>query len=181
MLKTRFNFFCVSMIISFFAQSQESFLKLDSIVSKVDDITLSLLPGSSGSSSYYAAVDTLILNVPIGSVCKLRLAGMSITETGSSLSTRILSRNSDDVIYDSRITVDDFNVFTSLQLTPPNSNDNYKDYSDFQIVTKGFSGLSKVDMFLTTGTHRIIFHCRVFHFNPQVSGLLELIYYSYEN
>ena len=155
--------------------AQESFLQLDSIV-VIDSEILLTSTGSNYYSLTYEGIDTAYLNVGINQIAILRSAAMSIT---GPTAQSTLFYNSDGRIYDSRITLNDFNIFTSLHLVPPNGFQEFKgSYNTNQFNTRGFSGLCKNEMILTPGQHEIIGYFKAYKVNPQVIYRIELVYYT---
>ena len=122
--------------------------------------------------------DTLTLTVNANTICKIRSVGMSITNSTSQYALNSTSHR----IYDSRISINGFNIFTSLQLVPPSSASAFPgNYSVGKIQTKGFSGISKIDMLLKQGSYDVVCDFSSFPNFDDIQYRLELIYYSYEN
>jgi len=156
---------------------QESFLKLDSIVIKETLLTpTSYIYQTSCSESY----DTVSITVLSNQVVKVRSCAMSLTNVSSLYDAFILDNTSEKIL-DARIEIDEFNVFSTSDLAPPSSSEDYRgSYSSYQLRTEGFAGFSKHDFLLNEGIHEAVFHFKGINLIPEVRGRLELIYYSFE-
>jgi hypothetical protein len=156
--------------------AQESFLRLDSIVIKETTLTPSYLYQSTVIEAY----DTMSFTVNASQVVNLRNCAMSLTNISSYPDTYILD-NSSERILDSRIEINEFNIFSTHNLLPPSSAADYRgSYSSYQLRTEGFAGVSNVDLFLNPGTHEVVFHFKGVSLAPEIRGRIELIYYSIE-
>lgn len=156
--------------------AQESFLTLDSIV--VKETTLN--PTNFYQSSVNEAYDTISFSILSNQVVKVRSCAMSLTNVSSSYSAYILDNNSESIL-DARIEIDEFNVFSTNDLAPPSSAEDYRgSYNSYQLRTEGFAGFSRHDMLLNEGIHEAVFHFKGLNFIPEVRGRIELIYYSLE-
>ena len=156
--------------------AQEQFLRLDSIV--IIERTLS--PITLSQSTVAEDHDTVNFTVLPNQIAKVRVCAMSLTNTSTDSYSYMLSSSSARIL-DSRIEIDQFNMFTSSNLVPTNSAGDFRgSYNDFQIKTTGFAGYSKHDFFINEGTHEAVFHFRSISFLPEVHGRIELIYYSFE-
>lgn len=157
-------------------KAQESFLHLDSIVIK--EATLN--PSNFYQSSVNEAYDTISFSILSNQVVKVRSCAMSLTNVSSSYSAYILDNNSESIL-DARIEIDEFNVFSTNDLAPPSSAEDFRgSYNSYQLRTEGFAGFSRQDIFLKEGTHEAVFHFKGLNFIPEVRGRIELIYYSLE-
>lgn len=156
-------------------QAQEAYLKLDSIVIKQGELTITKIPNRSWE---YEGYDTIYLNKSNEQLILVRYCGMTMSNNSSSFGGDVQITNYNK-LYDLKISTQYFNLLNAMnhEAAYPRTLDVSSNIYSRQRVFE-----SRPNIFLADNENIYIDYVQEYYqYGPRaISYRIELIYYSYE-